>query len=142
MLEQGYIKLYRSLLRWEWYDDANTFRVFVHLLLTVNHEPQKWHGITIDRGQRLASFSKIAQELSLSIKEVRTAIRHLIETGELAHSTTAKYGIFTIQNYEKFQGGAQSEALNRAPEGQAEGTLGASKGQQRKTQQVIFSRWF
>jgi len=137
MLEQGYIKLYRSLLRWEWYDDANTFRVFVHLLLTVNHEPQKWHGITIDRGQRLASFSKIAQELSLSIKEVRTAIRHLIETGELAHSTTAKYGIFTIQNYEKFQGGAQSEVLNRAPEGQAEGTLGASKGQQRKNDKNI-----
>ena len=83
MLEQGYIKLYRSLLRWEWYDDANTFRVFVHLLLTVNHEPQKWHGITIDRGQRLASFSKIAGELRLSVQNIRTSIDHLKSTGEV-----------------------------------------------------------
>jgi hypothetical protein len=33
----GYIKLYRSLLKWEWYDDSNVFRVFMHLLLTANY---------------------------------------------------------------------------------------------------------
>ena len=46
MLESGYIKLYRSLLSWEWYDDINTKTVFLHLLLTVSIEESKWHGIT------------------------------------------------------------------------------------------------
>ena len=32
MLGSGYIKLYRSLLNWEWYDDINTKTVFLHLL--------------------------------------------------------------------------------------------------------------
>lgn len=103
MLEQGYIKLYRSLLRWEWYDDANTFRVFVHLLLTVNHEPQKWHGITIDRGQRLASFSKIAGELRLSVQNIRTSIDHLKSTGEVTCRSQGGHSIFTVVNYNLFQ---------------------------------------
>ena len=103
MLEQGYIKLYRSLLRWEWYDDANTFRVFVHLLLTVNHEPQKWHGITIDRGQRLASFSKIAGELRLSVQNIRTSIDHLKSTGEVTCRSQGGHSIFTVVNYNSFQ---------------------------------------
>ena len=36
MLKNGYIKLYRSLLDWEWYDDTVTKCLFLHLLLTVN----------------------------------------------------------------------------------------------------------
>lgn len=103
MIEQGYIKLHRSLLRWEWYDDANTFRVFVHLLLTVNYEPQKWHGITIDRGQRLASFSKIAGELRLSVQNIRTSIDHLKSTGEVTCRSQGGHSIFTVVNYNSFQ---------------------------------------
>ena len=30
----GWIKLHRKITEWEWYSDANTFRVFMHLLLT------------------------------------------------------------------------------------------------------------
>lgn len=36
MLEGGFILLHRSILRWEWYGDLNTARLFIHLLLTVN----------------------------------------------------------------------------------------------------------
>ena len=51
MLGTGYIRLYRSLLNWEWYQDRNTKAVFLHLLLTANYEPQKWQGIVVERGQ-------------------------------------------------------------------------------------------
>ena len=112
MLESGYIKVYRSLLFWEWYDDANTLRVFLHLLLTANHEEQSWKGIKVQRGQRVSSFSKIGQELGLSEKEVRTAVRHLIKTGEVAHNATSKYGVFTVNNYDRFQMRAPSGAVS------------------------------
>ena len=55
MLEGGFILLHRSILRWEWYGDLNTARLFIHLLLTVNYEPQRWQGIAVERGQRVVA---------------------------------------------------------------------------------------
>ena len=62
MLESGYIKLYRSLLNWEWYDDINTKTVFLHLLLTVSIAESQWHGITVPRGSRVSSYAVLASE--------------------------------------------------------------------------------
>lgn len=136
MLENGYIKLYRSLLSWEWYGDANTLRVFLHLLLTANHEPGRWKGIEVQRGQRVSSFAKIGQELGLSEKEVRTAVRHLIKTGEMAHSATSKYGLFTVKNYDRFQMRSPTEAPCGEVEGHpAGGQPGTHRGTQRATKE-------
>ena len=38
MLESGFIKLHRKILKWEWYDEPNTMRLFIHLLLTASIE--------------------------------------------------------------------------------------------------------
>ena len=136
MLESGYIKLYRSLLSWEWYDDANTLRVFLHLLLTVNHETQAWKGIEVQRGQRVSSFSKIGQELGLTEKEIRTAVKHLIKTGEVAHAATSKYGLFTVNNYDKFQTWAPTETPGGQPSGHPEGGQpGTRRDSQRATKE-------
>ena len=73
MLEEGYVKIYRSLLKWEWYDDINTKVLFLHLLLTVNHHDKQWHGVLVKRGSRISSYGKLASETGLSVKSVRTA---------------------------------------------------------------------
>ena len=83
--DKGFIVLHRSLLDWEWYTDTNTCHLFTHLLLTVNHTPKEWKGITIARGQRVASYSKLALETGLTVKEIRTALNHLKQAGEVAH---------------------------------------------------------
>ena len=103
MLDGGFVLVHRSLLKWEWYSDANTMRLFIHLLVTVNYEPQKWQGIVIQRGQRVASFGSLAQELKLSVQNVRTAISHLKSTGEITHEPHSKYGLFTVVNYDLYQ---------------------------------------
>lgn len=103
MLEEGYVKIYRSLLKWEWYDDINTFRVFLHLLLTVNYYDEQWHGVTVKRGSRISSYGKLAKETGLSIQNVRTSIKRLISTGEVTHRATPKYGLFTVVNFDKYQ---------------------------------------
>lgn len=38
----GWIKLHRKLINWEWYQDTNVKVVFLHLLLIANHEDKKW----------------------------------------------------------------------------------------------------
>lgn len=103
MLESGYIKLYRSLLNWEWYDDINTKTVFLHLLLTVSIADNQWHGITIKRGSRVSSYAVLAEETKLSVDKVRTAIKHLETTGEITRCRHPKYTVFTVNNYDKFQ---------------------------------------
>lgn len=128
MLEFGYIRLYRSLLNWEWYTDSNTKDLFLHLLLTANYEDKKWRGIIIKRGQRVASYSTLSAELKMSVKSVRTALNHLKSTNEVASLSTPEYSIITVNNYEKYQDGANVSAN----EGQAEGKAGANEGQQCK----------
>lgn len=103
MLEDGYIKLHRSLLTWEWYKNQNTKDVFLHLLLTANHYDEKFEGTVIHRGQRVWSRQSLAKELGISEQSIRTAINHLISTNELTSLSTPKYSIITINNYEKYQ---------------------------------------
>ena len=113
----GFIKLHRSMLDWEWYKDANTARVFLHLLLVANWQDGKWHGVEVKRGQRLTSYASLAKETRISVQSVRTALSHLISTGEITCEPTNKYTLITIANYEKYQGedadtNTQSNAQN------------------------------
>lgn len=107
MANNGWIKLHRKILDWEWYDDANTFRVFIHLLLKANHDPIKWHGIQIKKGQIAVGRKQLAKELKLSEKNIRTALKHLISTNEVATKTTNLFSIITITNYDKYQQSGQ-----------------------------------
>ncbi len=126
MLKEGWVKLHRSLLEWEWYDDPNTKIIFLHLLLTVSFEENCWHGILVPRGSRIASYAKLAEETKLSVKAVRTAMKHLEQSGEVARLSYSKFTVFTLKNYQKYQDGAGITASSW----QAEGKEGASKGQQ------------
>jgi uncharacterized protein YeaO (DUF488 family) len=111
MPEGGYIKLYRSLLSWEWYDSIETMRLFLHLLLTANYEPKTWHGILIERGQRLCSIATLSAETNLSSRTVRTCIERLISTGEVTKQTSPQHTIITINNYDAYQS-TTSETTN------------------------------
>ena len=100
---QGYIKLYRSLLNWDWFQDANTFRVFIYCLLKANREPKKWQGIDIKQGQFITSYEKIASDLNIGVQSVRTSIKKLNLTGELTNKTTSRYSMITVKNWVRYQ---------------------------------------
>ena len=100
---QGYIKLYRSLLEWDWFQDANTFRVFIYCLLKANHETKKWQGVEIKPGQFITSYEKIATDLNIGVQSVRTSIKKLNLTGELTNKTTSRYSMITVKNWNRFQ---------------------------------------
>ena len=73
MSNQGWVKAYRQLLDWEWYTDVPTFKLFLHLLLIVNREPQQWRGQTLSSGSVVTSISALASGSGLSDMQVRTA---------------------------------------------------------------------
>lgn len=108
MLGNGFVKFDRKIASWRWYHDVNTFKLFFHLIITANYEPKPFENITVQRGQRVASYGTLAEETGLTIRNVRTAIRHLISTGEVTSKSTNKYSVFTIVNYDLYQDNRQA----------------------------------
>ena len=100
---EGWIKIHRKILNWEWYDDINTKVLFFHLLLTANHQDKKWRGKIILRGQRLTSLQHLADETHLTVKQVRVALDKLKKTNEVTTKGTNKYTLVTIEKYSDYQ---------------------------------------
>ena len=102
-----YLKLYYKMLEWEWYTDANVMRLFIHCLLKANVKQKKWLGTTIERGSFITSYSHLAQELGLTVQQIRTAIQKLETTGEITRRTTRNQQgsntLITINNYNEYQ---------------------------------------
>lgn len=103
MGEQGFIKLHRSLLKWEWYQDQATKDVFLHLLLNANWEDSRYKGHEVPKGSLVIGRKKIAESLGISEQSVRTALEHLKSTNEITIKSTNRFSIVTITNWEKFQ---------------------------------------
>jgi hypothetical protein len=101
----GWIKLHRDFTKFEWYQDANTMRVFLHLLISANHKDAKWQGNTINRGQLITSHGNLANDLGLSIQNVRTSLSKLKSTENLTVKSTSKFTLISICNYDTYQSG-------------------------------------
>ena len=99
----GWIKIHRKILEWEWYDDINTKVLFWHLLLTANHKDKKWRGQTIKRGQRLTSLEHLAEEVGLTVQQTRTSLNKLKSTNEITIKSTNKFTVVTIEKYSDYQ---------------------------------------
>ena len=100
---EGWIKLYRQFINWEWYQDSKTKSLFIHLLLLANHEENKWQGNTIKRGQLITSLSHLAKDTGMTVQNVRTSLKKLKSTQEITYTSTSKYTLVSIVNYDKFQ---------------------------------------
>ena len=101
-MEDGWIHLHRKIVNWEWYSDHNTARLFIHLVLTANHKDKKWRGIEIKRGEHITSYQKLAEETTLSVRNVRTSLNKLKMTGEVTIKTSNKYTMVAINKYDDY----------------------------------------
>lgn len=102
-MDNGFIKLNRRLTKWEWYQNANTMRVWIHLLLNANWEDRGFEGTDVNRGELILNYKRFGAELGLTYQEVRTAIEHLKSTGELTARKDGKFVVISIVNYDEYQ---------------------------------------
>ncbi|MEG2061804.1 MAG: hypothetical protein RRY33_08115 [Alistipes sp.] len=100
---EGWIKIYRSILDWEWFGDSKMVHLFVYLLAKANFEDCRWRGIVVKRGQILTSLDTMVIETKLSKQTLRTCIARLKSTQEITHQTTHTYTLITISNYDDYQ---------------------------------------
>jgi hypothetical protein len=101
--DNGYIKIFRRILDWEWYSDINTRIVFIHCLLKANWKDKKWKGMEVKRGAFVSSLRHLSREIGISERSLRTALAHLELTQEVTQSTFPKYSVFTVVHYDEYQ---------------------------------------
>lgn len=111
-----WVKFWESITQWEWYKDANTARLFFHLVIKAQYKDTRWQGYDIPRGCVVTSFKRLEEELGLSAQNLRTAIKHLIKsenienlTYEITNIKKANFTIYKINNYDSFQGGNEQD---------------------------------
>lgn len=103
MAKGSYVKLYYSMLDWEWYTDVPTKVVFLHLLLSANYKDKKWKDITIHRGEVVTSYEQLAKESGVTYQQARNAVKKLKSTGEITQYTTHRYSLIHIENFDMYQ---------------------------------------
>ena len=99
----GYVKLHRKMFDWEWWDDINTFRLFVTILLLANWKPKRWRGRVIPRGSCWTSITELAKKSGLTYQQTRTSYFKLISTGEITDKVTSRGRLVTVANYDVYQ---------------------------------------
>ena len=99
----GWIKIHRKILEWEWYDDANTFRLFVHLLLKANHKDKNYKGQLVKVGSLLTGRELLSQQTGLSVRQVRTCLERLKSTNEVTIKSSKQGTIIEVVKYKNYQ---------------------------------------
>lgn len=99
----NYIIIHRKMMDWEWYRNTNTKAFFLHCLLRANWKEGHFEGRLIMPGQFVTSYESLKSETGLSLSKIRTAVKHLELTGEIAHEKIPQGLIITVKNWGRYQ---------------------------------------
>ena len=125
-MSTGWIKLHRSLIDWEWYDDHNATRLLIHVIISVNYEDKKWKGVEVKKGSMIFSWGTLSEAVGLTQKQCRTAMSKLEKSGEVARFVAGRWQVLTLIKWGKLQSNEGDMAGNRAGSRQDEGRMRAT----------------
>ena len=99
----GWIKLYRRFLTWQWFNKAEMVQIFVYILLSASHKDHGWQNIIVRRGEFPTSVDSISRATGLTTQQVRTCLSRLERTGEITRKSTNKFTIISVCNFDDYQ---------------------------------------
>ena len=106
-LQKGYIKLYRKLLDDPIYKNSKVFQLWVHILLSANHQETKilWNGeeLVIHPGQLIMGRDKLAKNTGQTPQNIRTALNALKSTNKITIKSYSKFSVITVNKWEEYQ---------------------------------------
>lgn len=110
---EGWIKLHRKITEHEIWADVTTFRLFMFLLLKSTYKNYEHKGLKLKPGQFVRSYAKLAEDLTYYERNARkkvpkstisNSIKKLVKHGMIAVNETEVGTMFTILNYQYYQG--------------------------------------
>jgi len=105
----GWIKLHRGLKTKALWDflTADQFKVFIHLLLSVNWETKVWlwkgRQYTCQPGQLVTSLPSLAQQTNSTVQTVRSALAKMKKLGILTDESIRQGRLITLTNWGSYQ---------------------------------------
>ena len=126
-MAQGYVKFFRRQQEhWLWEDKPYAKgQAWLDLVMLACHEPSCFmHGsrnVELQRGQLLNSLTQLAVRWGWGEKKTRNFFHQLEADGMLQRKSNRYYSIFTIQNYDKWQG--ERKVTKKASEKPVEGPV-------------------
>lgn len=108
-MNNTWVKLHRNIVDWEWFDDKNALKLLIYLNVKVNIVDKQWKGITVNRGSLVTGKYSITEDLGISVQQYRTALKKLIQSGEIVKKATNAYTILTLTKWEKMQHDQQTD---------------------------------
>jgi len=100
---EGWIKIHRKMLDWEWFSCSKTVHLFMYLLLKASRNDYKWKGKEFKCGQLPFGLNKASLETGLSIQNIRTSLEKLVLTNEITKEATTQGSVITLINWSKYQ---------------------------------------
>lgn len=102
-MQEGWIKIRRSILSWEWWDKPEMVVLYLYILSSANIEDTLWHGKVIKRGQFVTSLSSIERDCpKLTKKIIRTSLKRFKDAGKICIESTNNYSVITVCEYEEY----------------------------------------
>ena len=108
-MNNTWVKLHRNIVDWEWFDDKNALKLLIYLNVKVNIVDKQWKGITVNRGSLVTGKYSITEDLGISVQQYRTALKKLVQSGEIVKKATNAYTILTLTKWEKMQHEQQTD---------------------------------
>ena len=106
-MERGYIKLWRRTLDSGLLQHPTAWQLFGYLLLMANSKPHKRiiAGVMTESkpGEVVTGRERLAEELGLSVQQIRTALNLLKKMEIITIRSTNKYSVITLINWDRYQ---------------------------------------
>lgn len=103
-MTEGWVKIHRRLLDWEWIDDPYMVTFWLRLLLSVNAKDRKGRGSVIKRGQLQTSVHRLSEALGWSHNTIDRILRDLKECGAIDYEKGRGGTLITVLKYSEYQG--------------------------------------
>ena len=120
--DYGFVKLYRGLIDWRWYTSPNTMRLYIHCLMNAYYKETDRFDMKIPVGSFETSQGKLARELNLTKKQIRTALNNLKKTGEVTCRATRQCTIITVVGFVEDQNSVIDMDTIKAKKGHLKGS--------------------
>lgn len=106
-MERGYVKLWRKTLDSGILQHPTAWQVFGYLLLMANSKPHRRiiAGVMTEAkpGEVITGRERLAEELGLSVQQIRTALNLLKKLEIVTIKSTNKYSVISLVNWDRYQ---------------------------------------
>jgi 23S rRNA A1618 N6-methylase RlmF len=141
---EGWIKIHRKFLDWQWFQNPEAVQLFIYMLLKANHKDGNWQGHEIKKGQFITSAQTISNDTKLSLQVVRTLLKKFELTNEIIVKSTNKFTMLTICKYECYQdesNATNKQLTNKQQTTNKQLTTNKNEKKEKNEKEVILDSW-